>query len=255
MQADATHLLDSTLAAHGGRGPWLETEAIEAHVSAGGPFFAAKLQTRNVRDLHIRIATREQRTTLASFPRPGLRGCFTPERVWIESDAGELLAERARPRDAFRLFRRKLWWDDLDLLYFVGYASWNYLAVPFCFLRPGFRLREGTPLAEGGETWRALEVEFPPDVATHSSRQTFYFDARFLLRRLDYTAEVIGSWAKAAHFCAEPRVFGWLTVPTRRRVRLRTRRGPLRFPAVIRIEVHDVRTIARTAAPTQPAGP
>ena len=38
------------------------------------------------------------------------------------------------PRAAFRSLRRQLYWDDLDFIYFGGYATWNCLLTPFLFL-------------------------------------------------------------------------------------------------------------------------
>src|SRR6266404_8713891 len=42
----------------------------------------------------------------------------------------------------------------------------------------------------GGETWRQLSVIFPPGIPTHSVRQTFYFNDKGLLQRLDYATGV-----------------------------------------------------------------
>jgi tetratricopeptide (TPR) repeat protein len=82
----------------------------------------------------------------------------------------------------------KLWWDDLDLLYFGGYALWGYTSAPFIFTRPGFELEEVEPWTEDGERWPGLRVRFPEDVPAHSREQTYYFDDRWLIRRNDYTA-------------------------------------------------------------------
>jgi hypothetical protein len=67
--------------------------------------------------------------------------------------------------------------------------------------RPGFQLCEGEPWRERGETWHRLEATFPPDIPTHCPRQTFYFDERGLLRRLDYTVDVFSRLASAANYC------------------------------------------------------
>jgi hypothetical protein len=61
-------------------------------------------------------------------------------------------------------------------------------------------------------------VSFPPEIHTHSRRQTFYVDAAGLIRRHDYVAHPIGGWARAAHYCADHRRFAGLIFPTRRRV-------------------------------------
>jgi hypothetical protein len=167
---------------------------------------------------------------------------FEPNVVRIESETGEVLAERENPRAAFQRLRRKLWWDDLDMLYFGGYALWGYISAPFMFRRPGFEAEELEPWNEQGERWRRLRVVFPPDIPNHSREQTFYFDEKGLLRRLDYTAEVFGSWAKAAHYCEEHENFAGLVVPTRRRVVPRKRNGrPRRGPTLVWIHMNGVR--------------
>ena len=94
------------------------------------------------------------------------------------------------------------------------------------------------PWSENGESWRRLHVRFPNDVPTHSSEQDFYFDSEGKLRRLDYTAEVFGGWAKAVHYCSEHKRFSGLLVPTRRKVFPRKRNNlPRSRPTIVWIEV------------------
>ena len=121
-------------------------------------------------------------------------------------------------------------WNDLDLLYFLGYALWNYAATPFVFLWNGFECRENTPLRErNGPTLRALHVMYPPGFPTHCREQKFYFDDAGLLRRIDYSADVFGEWARAVHECDSHRMFDGLVFPTHRVVFARTPSGrPLR---------------------------
>ncbi|MGH2723517.1 MAG: hypothetical protein ACRDI0_04485 [Actinomycetota bacterium] len=166
---------------------------------------------------------------------------FEPDRVRIESGDGDIVVDRPDPRAAFRGIRHTLWWDHLDVLYFAGYALWNYLNAPFLLLRPGIEARELEPRDDHGEVLRRLEVGFPPDVPTHSRRQVFHFDGSGLLRRLDYTAEVFGGWARAAHHCDGHRDAGGLVVATRRRVVPGGRRGSaLPFPTLVWIRLDEV---------------
>ena len=74
---------------------------------------------------------------------------------------------------------------------------WNYLTAPYLLTRDGVEVVEAGTWQEGGEAWRRLEASFPPDIDTHSPRQTFYFDAGARLRRHDYVPEVIGRWARS----------------------------------------------------------
>jgi hypothetical protein len=94
---------------------------------------------------------------------------------------------------------------------------WTYLTAPFPFATPGFRTEELAHWQEDGETWRRLKVTFPDEIATHGKEQTFYFDSDGLVKRHDYTAEVLGT-GPAAHYASEYEEFDGIMVPTKRRV-------------------------------------
>jgi len=226
-------LLEQTIAAHGGLERWDSAGEVGVRISSGGLAFASKLQGHAVRDVEARISTRGQDVTLTPYPAPGQRGVFDHSgAVRIETDEGELVEARGKAREGFRDLRHRLWWDRLDILYFATYAIWTYVSTPFVLAREDYRVIELDPWAEDGEHWRRLAVTFPEHVHTHSRRQVFYIDANGLIRRHDYTAEPIGGWAKAAHYCLDHRSFDGLVVPTRRRVYPRKpnnerRAGPL----------------------------
>jgi hypothetical protein len=148
--------------------------------------------------------------------------------VRIESDAGEVIEARDDARAAFRSPRRLVRWDDLDLLYFGGYAIWGYATFPLHLTLPGVEVEEA------GE--RRLRVRYPADWPVHSHEQEFHFDEQGLLVRNDYTAEVFGRWARAAHLCEEHRSFQGLVMPTRRHVHPRA----ARWVTLVRIEIDDV---------------
>jgi hypothetical protein len=62
-----------------------------------------------------------------------------------------------------------------------------------------------------------------------------------VLRRQDYVAEVVGRWARAAHYCDEHVRAGGLVFPTRRWVRpigLRDRSLP--FPTLVSLELSEL---------------
>src|SRR3546814_16085276 len=83
------------------------------------------------------------------------------------------------------------------------YAGWNYLTTPFLFTYPGFETEEIEPWEEEGEIWRRLKVRFSPDIPTHCPEQIFHFDAKGLLRRLDYHSEVVTSVTTAHYLYVE----------------------------------------------------
>jgi hypothetical protein len=84
-------------------------------------------------------------------------------------------------------------------------------------------------------------VTFPADIPTHNSfqpggEQTFYFNEKGLLQRLDYAA--VGT---AAHYCFDHTTFGGLVFPTLRRVVPRTPSGPrVNGPTAVLIQLADV---------------
>ena len=244
----ALELLEQAIAGHGGRELWETAEEVSVRVSSGGLAFASKLQGHAVRDVQARISTREQHVIFSPYPKPGHRGVLLPNgTVRIETEEGELVESRERPREAFQGLRRKLWWDRLDILYFATYAMWTYISAPFVFPDPEYGVHELDPWVEGEERWRRLAVTFPEQIHTHSREQVFYLDANGLIRRHDYTAEPLGGRAKAAHYCLDHQTFDGLVVPTRRRVYPRKpdnrrRAGPLLvWIAVPAATVHPVR--------------
>jgi hypothetical protein len=226
-------LVEQAIATHGGLDLWENASEVSVQISSGGLAFASKLQGHAVRSVEARVSTRGQHVIFAPYPTPGQRGVLEQDgSVRIETDAGELVEARENARTAFRDLRHKLWWDRLDILYFATYAIWTYVSTPFVFTREDYQVRELDPWEENGEHWRRLAVTFPEHVHTHSREQVFYIDANGLIRRHDYTAEPIGGWAKASHYCLDHRSFDRLMVPTSRRVYPRKpnnqrRAGPL----------------------------
>ena len=222
------------------------TEAVAADLRLGGLAFPLRFQRGALADYTGEVSTKEPHAVLTPYPKPGQRGIFEGDRVRIESDDGVVIAERADARSVYR-GRRNLWWDDLDLLYFAGYALWGYVGAPFMFTRPGFVVEDEEQWQEGGETWEGIRVTFPSAVPAHSRRQSYWFGPDGLIRRNDYTAEVFGWWAKAAHYCWDYREFAGIMVPTRRRAMPRgPGRRPVRFMTMVSIAIDDVRP---TAAP------
>jgi hypothetical protein len=235
----ADELLAEAIEAHGGAAFQAATE-VTVRLRCGGVAFPMRFQRGALSDFTGNVSTNQPHVVMSPYPAPGRRGIFDHGAVRIENDSGETVAERSDPRPAFRRFRRNLWWDDLDLLYFGGYALWGYVNAPFMLRRDGFELSEAEPWSEDGESWRGLSVRFPDDVPAHSREQVYYFDDQGLLRRNDYTAEVFGGWAKAAHYCWDHERFDGIVVPTRRRAMPRRGNGkPLRQVGLVSIAIDE----------------
>ena len=237
-------ILERILDAHGGRTLWERTRAIEAVISARGALFT--LKRRPVLDhMTVTALAHEPRFLFHDYLAAGRTGELTGnDEVRILGDGERVLERRSNPRAAFggpgKFFR----WDALDFVYFGGYATWNYLVAPFLFLFEGIVCEVLEPPQALPAAWTRLRVTFPPALPTHCATQDFYFDEHYRLRRLDYVAEVVGGWARAAHLCEEYRDFDGFRAPTRRRVfPLFAGDRPLPFPTLVAIDVHSIRLI------------
>lgn len=237
---EAKDLLELVLAAHGGRALWQRVAALHFDFSSGGLAFSSHLQGRALRGLGATVWPQARQVILTDFGGTGWQGHWTPDQVWLQDPSGQRVAEREGPRRQFARFDRNFRWDRLDILYFAGYALWNYLGFPFLLETPGVTLLDGR--APAGDTPGRLVVRFDASVPTHSALQTFHVDGRGHLLRHDYTADVIGRWARAANLCLESQEVEGLRVYTRRRVypRLGVKRV-LSFPLLVWIQLDHPR--------------
>jgi hypothetical protein len=239
-----TDLLDLAVEAHGGLERWRTIEAVAATFRAGGSLFVLKGQPDALAG-PVTATVETTRSRLTFEPFAGGRGVFEPDRVAVTTADGSE-RKRTSPRAAFDGHTLASPWDDLHLLYFAGYAMWNYICVPFVLTWPGFAADEIEPWHEGSETWRRLRVEFPSQVPTHSREQVLSFDDRGRLRRHDYTADIVSPAGPipVAHYCEEHRTFSGLVVPTRRRAFTRREDNtPVPEEVVVAIDI-DAVTVA-----------
>lgn len=231
-------LFEKVLEAHGGRQRWQSLDRIEADFSSGGLAFSLHLQPWALQGLKISVHPHARRVVLQDFVHPGWSGEWTPEQVQILDGSGKVVAQRQHPRDAFSRIDKQVRWNKLDILYFAGYALWNYLSFPFIPEAPG------VSLSETESNTRKLRARFDSSVPTHSEVQSFHVDASGLLTRHDYTADVIGKWANAANFCLASEVVDGLRFYTRRRVLPRLgMQTVLPFPTLVWIEIDAIRLI------------
>ncbi|MGD9621481.1 MAG: hypothetical protein AB7G47_13715 [Mycolicibacterium sp.] len=237
-------LLNQVMDAHGGMARWQRVERIRARVRTGGLLVRTRVPGNRFSDYQITVDVARPRTVIDPFPREGLRGVFDHGSVRIEDSHGNVTVSRDRPRPLFfgmAGIRRNIRWDALDSVYFGGYAMWCYLTAPYLLTRPGIQVEDGPDWQENGETWRRLDVRFPPEIDTHSPDQTYYFDSAGQLRRHDYVAQVVGRWAKTAHYSADPVEADGLVFATRRWVRpIGLGNRPLRLPTLVSIRISDI---------------
>lgn len=234
-------ILEQTIEAHGGRDRWRAVGAIDFSLSSGGFAFFSRSQPSALKNLEVSLRPHERETTLGDFPRPGWRGVWRPDTVQIFDAAGRLKRERRDPRRHFGGLVNQVYWDKLDILYFAGYALWNYLTFPFILEEPGVAVTE----AKGGAP--RLDAVFDAEFPTHSARQSFWLDPSRRLLRHDYRADVIGRWAAAANFCLDSVETGRLRFYTRRKVypRLGQRQTIVRFPTLVWIAIDNLRVVPK----------
>lgn len=201
-----TPLLQAALVACGDPARWDRLTTVRVRLRVRGNLLATKFKSPLLRPYTVEVSTKKVQAVLAPFGPGGGRGIFAGDTVRIESPDGRLVAERAGARAHASAHRV---WDDLDLLYFLGYAFWNYVNTPFLFRWDGFRCAELAPWHDpaAGTTLRRLRVQFPADLATHCPEQIFFFDAQATLVRLDYAADVFSRRLRGAHLCLRPRRF------------------------------------------------
>ncbi|MBL8490903.1 MAG: hypothetical protein JNM82_09005 [Rhodocyclaceae bacterium] len=240
-------LLGQALAAHGGLEAWRRVERIEAALSSGGLAFAMHGQGSALLGLRACVHPHRRRVELAGYTGHGRTGHWTPDRVTIRDAGGNALADRDFPRRSFDRLGRLVRWDAPDMLYFAGYALWNYLSFPFLLAEPGVVVAEAPPLPGAGNG--RLVVDFPGDFPTHSRRQVFHLDDAGRLLRHDYTADVIGPFATAANLCLAGEAVDGLRFYTRRRVVPRFGDNLLLpGPTLVWIEIDDLRVVTDRAA-------
>src|SRR5262249_6156743 len=238
-------LLEKAIDAHGGMDRWRAAREVRVRLSSGGRLFDQRLPKVRRVGGGGHVLTDRPYVEFVGYGSPGRRGVFDHGAVRIEDPRGTVLGPREDGRASFARFSRRLWWDQLDGLYFRGYTMWNYVTAPFMLASNGFALREGTPLQQGDEVWRSLVATFPPDIPTHSRQQTFYFDAWGGVSVLDSPAEAIYSWAASSNLCGAHKRFWGILVPTRRRVVPRLGERPLPGPTIVWIKVEEFELIPR----------
>lgn len=155
----------------------------------------------------LRVLPHAQRTEFLDYPAAGQLSVFERGRVAVPGP--EPLVEHRASFAGLRKYRR---WSAQDAVYFFGYALTTYLSVPF--LLASLRTEE-RPWHAGGLRVRA---RFPRDFHTHGAVQEFFFDAAGLLVRHDYTAEVVGTWARGSHFSSDYVEVAGLPIARRRQV-------------------------------------
>jgi hypothetical protein len=208
-------LLETSVAAHGGLDRWNKIKSITVDASITGAFWSFKNQSDALEQIRFEVDTTRQRLTL-DFIGQDKRFVFEPSRVEVQRSGGELIEARNDPEKSFDGHQFETPWDDLHLAYFTGESLWTYLTTPFLYTGAGFATEEIAPIDFDGETWRRLKVTFPAHIKSHAREQISCFGPDGLLRRHDFTIDILGG-APGLLYATDYRDVDGLIIPTTRR--------------------------------------
>ena len=210
-------LLTFAIEAHGGLDRWNAFTTLQAEVSIGGAIWDFKQQPGLLHDKIFEINTHGERVTITPFTAPDKRSVFEPDRLLLETLDGAVLETRNDPEAAFAGQAFETPWDKFHVAYFASEALWTYLTLPFLYTYAGFECEEIEPWNESGEQWRRLKVTFPDYIASHTKTQITHFGPDGLMRRHDYTVDILGG-NSGANYSTNYREFQGIKMPTTRRI-------------------------------------
>ncbi|MFF0265427.1 hypothetical protein [Kribbella sp. NPDC004536] len=209
-------LLATAVAAHGGMDRWNRIRSIRVDATVTGAFWQLKGKSDAMKAVRFEVDTTQERLTM-EFPGQDRRSVFEPGRVVLERLDGTVIDARDDPERSFEGHQFETPWDDLHLAYFTGEALWTYLNAPFVFTSAGFVCAELTPIEVDGETWRRLHVTFPEHIKSHTREQVFCFGPDGLLRRHDFTIDIVDPETESQLYATDYRTVDGIVIPAMRR--------------------------------------
>ena len=209
-------LLALAVNAHGGLKRWNEISTITVAASLTGAIWFVKSQGDYLKDVVMTVDTKKERL-VTDFPGQDKRFIFEPQRLVMERRDGTLVQQREDPEMIFVGQLRETPWDDLQVAYFQGEALWTYLNTPFLYTSPGFVTEEIAPSEVAGEQWRRLKITFPESIKSHTREQISCFGPDGLIRRHDYTVDILGG-ATGLNYASDYRDVDGIIIPAKRRI-------------------------------------
>jgi hypothetical protein len=210
-------LLEFAVAAHGGLERWNEFTELQAPVSIDGAIWHPKQQPGLLNEKVFSIKTHTEQLTITPFTAPDRKSVFVPGKLTLETLNGDVVETRDHPEAAYAGQTIETPWDKFHVAYFASEALWTYLTSPFLYTYSGFETEEIEPWFENGEKWRRLKVTFPDYIASHTKTQITHFGPDGLMRRHDYTVDILGG-ASGANYTTNYRDFQGIKMPTTRRI-------------------------------------
>ncbi|MHC5897268.1 hypothetical protein [Nostoc sp.] len=209
-------LLNLAVKAHGGLKRWNKVKSVKVAASITGAIWFVKSKGDALKNVVMTVETKKEQLIM-DFPGQDKRSIFEPARIVIEKTDGTLIDARNDPEKSFEGHQRETPWDDIHVAYFSGEALWTYLNTPFLYTHEGFATEEISSIQVEGETWRRLKVTFPDTVKSHTREQISCFGPDGLLRRHDYTVDILGG-ATGLNYASNYRDIDGIIVPTTRRI-------------------------------------
>jgi hypothetical protein len=232
-------LLDLAVKAHGGLERWNKVTSVKLAASITGAIWFVKNKGDSLKNVIMTVETKTERLTM-DFPGLDKRSIFEPARIVIEKTDGTLIEVRDDPEKSFVGQQRETPWDDIHVAYFAGEALWTYLNTPFLYTHAGFVTEEIASIQVEGETWRRLKVTFPDTVKSHTREQISCFGPDGLLRRHDYTVDILGG-ATGLNYASEYRNVDGIIIPTKRRIyAYEGDYQPVKEPLLVAIDMGEI---------------
>jgi hypothetical protein len=232
-------LLDVAIKAHGGLDRWNKVNSIKVGGSITGAIWFVKGRPDVLKEVVMKAVTKRERLTM-ELPGQNKRTVFGPDRVVVQTAQGETITARDDPEKSFEGQTLETPWDDVHVAYFSGEAMWTYLNVPFLYAQPGFVTEELSAIQVEGETWRRLKVTFPENVSSHTKTQISCFGPDGLLRRHDYTVDILGGSPGLNYAYDYRNVDGIIFPATRRVVAYQGDYQPVKEPVLVAIDMKQI---------------
>ena len=211
-----SQLLETVIEAHGGLERRNQVDEVSARLAQSGALWALKGQAGVLDDVVVTASLHQERVSHGPFGAADRHSSFTPERVAIESDDGNVLEALDEPRDSFAEHTpRRLGAPSSSRTSWARRCG-TYLTQPFTFTMPGFQTSELEPWDEVGQQWRRLH--FVAKLPRHPQHRTdAVLDDDGLLARHDYDVEISGGTSAAHHVSDYDDVAG-IRLPTKHRI-------------------------------------
>jgi hypothetical protein len=209
-------LLQLSLKAHGGLERWNKVKSIKMAASITGAIWYVKGKPDYLKNV-VMTADAKRELVVTEFPGQDKRSIFEPKRIVLEKLDSTSIETRDDPEKSFAGQQRETPWDDIHVAFFSSEALWTYLTTPFLYTYDGFKTEEIASIQVEKETWRRLKVTFPDYVKSHTREQISCFGPDGLLRRHDYTVDILGG-ATGLNYASDYRDVDGIIVPAKRRI-------------------------------------